>query len=65
MKLTNERTVISFTQYGETVKMSMNGSVNDAAKKLKLMTGISKFDVVSETKSEGFLPVGYCSFLTN
>lgn len=63
-KLTNARTLLQFSQYGEVKKVLYNGNKLMAMNAIKFKYGVKQFSFMNEyIDNNGYLPQGYHSFV--
>ena len=57
--LTNVRTFLQFSQYGNIIQIEFYGNKLMALNSIKSSYGVKSFSVLNEYKTDGFLPQGY------
>lgn len=58
MPLTNVRTFLQFSQYGDVKQVTYVGNKLQAMNTIRSAYGVKQFSVIREYKTEGFLPEG-------
>jgi hypothetical protein len=61
MTITNIRTKVQFTQYGEVKCFIVNANKLRAMNIIKSVFGVKSLSLLHEFKADGFLPEGYYS----
>jgi|GEM_PF-6169733 len=59
MQLTNERTFLQFSQYGDVKQIEYNGNKLMAMNAIRLVYGVKSFSILREYMADGYLPQGY------
>lgn len=59
--LTNIRTVVQFSQYGDVKRVIFNGNKLLAMNIIRSAYGVKQFSILHEYKENGYLPQGYYS----
>jgi len=63
VQLTNVRTLLQFSLYGEVKKVVYNGNKLMAMNAIRFGYGVKSFSVLQEYTESGYLPQGYHSFV--
>ncbi len=61
--LTNVRTFLQFSQYGDIKQIEFNGNKLMAANTIRSMFGVKQFSIISERITDNFLPIGNYTIL--
>lgn len=56
--LTNVRTFLQFSQYGDVKQIEFNGNKMMAMNTIRSMFGVRQFSILSERITDNFLPIG-------
>jgi hypothetical protein len=63
LNITNIRTKLQFTQYGDVKTIVYNGNKLQAMNCIKNCYGIKSFSILHEFKTDTYLPTGYYTFV--
>jgi len=61
--LTNVRTFLQFSQYGDVKQIDFNGNKLMAINTIRSMFGVKQFSTISERITDNFLPIGNYTIL--
>jgi hypothetical protein len=61
--LTNVRTFLQFSQYGDVKQIDFNGNKLMAMNTIRSMFGVKQFSILSERITDNFLPIGNYTIL--
>ena len=61
--LTNVKTFLQFSQYGDVKQIEFNGNKLMATNTIRSMFGVKQFSTISERITDNFLPIGNYTIL--